>query len=90
MAIDYQARALDLADLLTKDAGELVDLADRITQRTEEATARGIDWATIDFSTTALKDIDAASLQAAIVVLQAVATYLAAAGRRGALLKVRR
>lgn len=90
MPIDYKARALDLAQLITQDAGELIDLADRVTQRLEEVTARGVDWATVDFSTTALKDVDATTLAGAITVLQAVTTYLGQAGRRGTLLKVRR
>lgn len=90
MAIDYKPRALDLAQMITQDAGVLIELADRVSQRLEEATARGIDWSTVDFSATALKDVDATTLAGAITVLQAVTVYLGQAGRRGALLKVRR
>lgn len=90
MPIDYEPRALDLAQMITQDAGALIELADRVSQRLEEATARGIDWSTVDFSTTALKDIDATTLQGAITVMTALTTFLGQTGRRGALLKVRR
>ena len=97
MAVNTTDKALDIAQRLSAAAGQLASLTYGAALDISEQNASAVDFTTVDFSTTALRHLDGASLNAAIGIIQAANAWLdglsAGAGsptRRALLLKVRR